>query len=322
MNTFDASYRGRILYVVIPCYNEEDALPETSKRLREKMNSLISAGQISESSRVMLVDDGSADRTWELICAMHKADRLFCGVKLSRNRGHQNALLAGLMTARYRSDFTISMDADMQDDIDAIDKMIVKYHEGYEIVYGVRSTRKKDKFFKRLTAEGYYKLLDSLGGEVVFNHADYRLMSKRALEALSNYGEVNLFLRGIVPMLGYKTDVVEYERGERIAGESKYPLKKMLSLASEGITSLSIKPLRAILALGGAAELVCFALLVLFIVQNFLGVAFGGWKILLLVVLFMSGLILLSIGIVGEYAGKIYLETKHRPPYFIEYIVE
>ncbi len=322
MNTFDASYRGRILYIVIPCFNEEDALPETAKRLREKMNSLISAGQISESSRVMLIDDGSTDRTWELICALHKADRLFCGVKLTRNRGHQNALLSGLMTARYRSDFTISMDADLQDDIDAIDKMIEKYHEGCEIVYGVRSSREKDKFFKRFTAEGYYKLLDSLGGEVVFNHADYRLMSKKALEALSNYGEVNLFLRGIVPMLGYKTDVVEYERGERIAGESKYPLKKMLSLAGEGITSLSIKPLRAIITLGGVTELVCLALLILFFVQSALGSAFVGWKILLLVVLFMGGLILLSIGIVGEYAGKIYLEIKHRPPYFIEYIVE
>ena len=322
MDILNANYRGNILYVVIPCYNEEEALPETVKRLREKMNSLIGAGLISESSRVMLVDDGSTDRTWELIRALHTADRLFCGVKLSRNRGHQNALLAGLMTARFRSDFTISMDADLQDDIDAMDDMIAKYREGCEIVYGVRSSRTKDGFFKRITAEGYYKLLSSLGGEVIYNHADYRLMSKVALEALSNYGEVNLFLRGIVPMLGYKTDVVEYERGERIAGESKYPLKKMLSLAEDGITSLSAKPLRAIIGTGGIAELACLVLLVLFVVQSFLGVAFEGWKILLLVLLFMGGLILISVGIVGEYVGKIYLESKHRPPYFIENIEE
>lgn len=322
MDTLNTSVRGGILYVVIPCYNEEDALPETVKRLREKMNSLISSGMISESSRVMLVDDGSSDRTWELICALRAADRLFCGVKLTRNRGHQNALLAGLMTARYRSDFTISMDADLQDDIDAMDAMIEKYHQGCEIVYGVRSSRDKDSFLKRLTAQGYYKLLSSLGGEVIYNHADYRLMSKVSLEALSNYGEVNLFLRGIVPMLGYKTATVEYERGARLAGESKYPLKKMLALAEDGITSLSSKPLRAIIGLGAVTELAFFVLLVLFIVQCVMGATFEGWKILLLVSLFMSGLILISIGIVGEYIGKIYLESKHRPPYFIENIVE
>lgn len=322
MDTLNSSNRGSTLYVVIPCYNEEEALPETVKRLREKMNELISDGTISDSSRVMLIDDGSADRTWEMINALHNADRLFCGVKLSRNRGHQNALLAGLMTARFRCDFTISMDADLQDDIDAMDEMIAKYKYGCEIVYGVRSSRENDSFFKRATAEGYYKLLSTLGGEIVYNHADYRMMSKTALEALSNYGEVNLFLRGIVPMLGYKTDIVEYERGERIAGESKYPLKKMLDLAEEGVTSLSVKPLRAIFRAGAAALLACLVLLIVFIVQSAVGIAFTGWKTLLLVMLLLGGLILISIGIVGEYAGKIYLETKHRPPYFIERIVE
>ena len=322
MDTVNSSNRGSTLDVVIPCYNEEEALPETVKRLREKMNELISDGTISDSSRVMLIDDGSADRTWEMINALHNADRLFCGVKLSRNRGHQNALLAGLMTARFRCDFTISMDADLQDDIDAMDEMIAKYKDGCEIVYGVRSSRENDSFFKRATAEGYYKLLSTLGGEIVYNHADYRMMSKTALEALSNYGEVNLFLRGIVPMLGYKTDIVEYERGERIAGESKYPLKKMLDLAEEGVTSLSVKPLRAIFRAGAAALLACLVLLIVFIVQSAVGIAFTGWKTLLLVMLLLGGLILISIGIVGEYAGKIYLETKHRPPYFIECIVE
>ena len=322
MDTLNSSNRGSTLYVVIPCYNEEEALPETVKRLREKMNELFSDGTISDSSRVMLIDDGSADRTWEMINALHNADRLFCGVKLSRNRGHQNALLAGLMTARFRCDFTISMDADLQDDIDAMDEMIAKYKDGCEIVYGVRSSRENDSFFKRATAEGYYKLLSTLGGEIVYNHADYRMMSKTALEALSNYGEVNLFLRGIVPMLGYKTDIVEYERGERIAGESKYPLKKMLDLAEEGVTSLSVKPLRAIFRAGAAALLACLVLLIVFIVQSAVGIAFTGWKTLLLVMLLLGGLILISIGIVGEYAGKIYLETKHRPPYFIECIVE
>lgn len=325
MNTLDAinnKSRGGILYLVVPCYNEEEALPETSRRLHEKMHSLIKSGKISEGSRVMLVNDGSSDRTWQLIKSLHEADKLFCGVCLSRNRGHQNALLSGLMTAKDRADVTISMDADLQDDIDAVDEMLDNYYEGCEIVYGVRCSREKDSFFKRFTAEGYYKLLDALGGEIVFNHADYRLMSKVALEALSQYGEVNLFLRGIVPMLGYKTGVVEYERGERIAGESKYPLKKMLSLAAEGITSLSIKPLRAILWSGVATLFTDFALLILFVIRLFAGLPFGSLRALLLVVLLMGGLILTSIGIIGEYIGKIYLETKHRPSFIIESIVE
>ena len=325
MNTLDQfnnEFRGSTLYVVVPCYNEEDALPETSRRLREKMHALIEKGTISENSRVMLVNDGSKDRTWQLIAALHEADKLFCGVCLSRNRGHQNALLAGLMTAKESADVTISMDADLQDDINAVDEMLEKYYQGCEIVYGVRSSREKDTFFKRFTAEGFYTLLSKLGGEIVFNHADYRLMSKTALEALSKYGEVNLFLRGIVPMLGYKTDTVEYERGERIAGESKYPLKKMLGLASEGITSLSAKPMRAILWSGVASLFADFVLLIIFIIQLCVGIPFSAWKILLIVMLLMGGLILTGVGIVGEYVGKIYLETKHRPLYIIESKVE
>lgn len=322
MDQFNNEFRGGTLYVVVPCYNEEEALPETSRRLREKMHSLIEKGTISENSRVMLVNDGSKDRTWQLITALNAADKLFCGVCLSRNRGHQYALLAGLMTAKDRAAVTISMDADLQDDIDAVDEMLEKYYQGCEIVYGVRSSREKDTFFKRFTAEGFYTLIAKLGGEIIFNHADYRLMSKTALEALSKYGEVNLFLRGIVPMLGYKTDTVEYERGERIAGESKYPLKKMLALAAEGITSLSAKPMRAILWSGVASLFADFVLLIIFLVSLCAGVPFTMSKVLLVVVLLMGGLILTGIGIVGEYVGKIYLETKHRPPYIIESIVE
>lgn len=322
MSTFEQHTRGNTLYIVVPCYNEEEALPETSRRLGEKMTGLVSRGLISQDSRVMLVNDGSSDRTWELICALHNDNPLFCGVCLSRNRGHQNALLAGLMTAKDRADVTVSMDADLQDDINAVDEMLKDYFEGCEIVYGVRSSREKDSFFKRFTAEGYYKLLAALGGEVVFNHADYRLMSKAALIALSQYSEVNLFLRGIVPMLGYQTSTVEYERGERIAGESKYPLKKMLALAAEGVTSLSAKPIRAILWSGVASLMADFVLLLVFIVQACCGIPFAGWRTLLLVVLLMGGLTLVGIGIVGEYVGKIYLEAKHRPPYFIQDIVE
>ncbi|MEG0876162.1 MAG: glycosyltransferase family 2 protein [Oscillospiraceae bacterium] len=322
MEDLNKTFRGNTLYLVIPCYNEEEALPETSRRLRAKMHSLIENGKISKDSRVLLVNDGSSDKTWQLISALHEADKLFSGVCLSRNRGHQNALVAGLMTARSRADVTISMDADLQDDINAIDEMLEKYYEGCEIVYGVRNSRETDTGFKRFTAEGFYKLLAGLGGEIVFNHADYRLMSRVALDAFSEYGEVNLFLRGIVPMLGYKTDTVEYSRGERIAGESKYPLKKMLGLAVEGITSLSAKPMRAILGCGVLSMVADFILLVVFIVQACLGGGFEGWKILLLTLLLIGGLLLLGLGIVGEYVGKIYLESKHRPRYFIEKVID
>ena len=310
--------RGSTLYIVVPCYNEEEALPETSKTLREKMHALMDRGLISEESRVMLVNDGSSDRTWELICKLHEADRLFCGVCLSRNRGHQNALLAGLMTAKDRADMTISMDADLQDDVNAVDEMLEKYYAGCEIVYGVRSAREKDTFFKRSTAEGFYKLVAKLGGEIVYNHADYRLMSKTALEALSEYSEVNLFLRGIVPMLGYQTGTVAYERGERVAGESKYPLKKMLSLAVEGITSLSAKPMRMIFWAGAGSLLTALVLLIVFLVQAGCGSAFTGTKLLVFLVILFGGLGLTGLGIVGEYIGKIYLETKARPRYRIE----
>ena len=322
MNLDSVSLRGNTLYIVVPCFNEEDALPITAKKLKSKMDELINLSLISKDSRIMFVNDGSKDKTWEIICQLHEADPLFCGISLSRNRGHQNALLAGLMTAKDRADFTISMDADLQDDINAVNEMVEKYLEGCEIVYGVRSSRKKDSFFKRFTAEGYYKILSKLGGEVVFNHADYRLMSKTALDALSQYNEVNLFLRGIVPMLGYKTAAVEYERGERVAGESKYPLKKMLALAGDGVSSLSAKPLRAALWTGVLSLFTVCILFVLFIVQACVGISFEPWKILLLCILLMGGFTLVALGIIGEYIGKIYLVSKHRPSYFIERIVE
>lgn len=314
--------RGSILYIVVPCYNEEEALPETSKILREKMRGLMDKGIISEESRVMLVNDGSSDHTWELICKLHNADKLFCGVCLSRNRGHQNALLAGLMTAKDRADITISMDADLQDDVNAVDEMLEKYYAGCEIVYGVRCSREKDTFFKRNTAQAFYKLIDGLGGEIVYNHADYRLMSKTALQALSEYGEVNLFLRGIVPMLGYQTGTVEYERGERVAGESKYPLKKMLSLAIEGITSLSAKPMRMIFWCGAGSLLTDLVLLIVFLIQAGCGSAFTGTKLLVFLVILFGGLGLTGLGVGGEYVGKIYLEVKHRPSFIIESIIE
>lgn len=322
MTALSNTRRGGRLYIVVPCYNEEEAIPETSRRLRLKMRTLIEEGMISEDSRVLLVNDGSNDETWLLIEKLHEADPLFCGICLSRNRGHQNALLAGLMIAKERADFTISMDADLQDDIDAIDKMIDQYYEGCEVVYGVRCSREKDNFFKRFTAEAYYKLLTKLGGDIVYNHADFRLMSKTALEALSNYNEVNLFLRGVVPMLGYKTASVEYERSERTAGESKYPLKKMLALATDGITSLSSKPIRFFLWSGAAATAACSILLIVFIVQAIGGNGFDIQKTILLLILLLGGLILLGTGVVGEYVGKIYLETKQRPKYFIQKILE
>lgn len=265
--------------MVIPCYNEQEVLPETSKRLKEKFNSLMSTGKIDEKSRIVFVNDGSRDETWKLIEELHKKDKLFSGINLSRNRGHQNALLAGLMTAKEHADMIISMDADLQDDIDAVDRMIDKYLEGYDIVYGVRSARKKDTFFKRYTAESFYKLINSMGGQLVYNHADYRLMSRRAVEALAMYKEVNLFLRGIMPMIGYKTTTVEYERGERYAGESKYPLKKMLAFAVEGITSLSVKPIRAIFILGLAVFLISIFAQIYVLAVYFKGAANAGWVI-------------------------------------------
>ena len=311
-----------ILYIVVPCYNEEEVLPETSRRLKEKLEALMAAGTISRESRVLFVNDGSKDKTWQLIEELHQSSPIFSGVDLSRNRGHQNALLAGLMTAKERCDMAISMDADLQDDIDAVDAMVEQYYAGCDIVYGVRSSRKKDTFFKRFTAEGFYRLMNSMGAETVFNHADYRLMSRRALEGLAQFKEVNLFLRGIVPMIGYRTAAVAYERGERFAGESKYPLKKMLSFAMEGVTSLSTKPIRFITGLGFVIFLVSILMLIYSIVRWAMGETIVGWASVICSVWAIGGLILLSLGVIGEYIGKIYLETKGRPRFLIREVLE
>ena len=314
--------RPNTLYIVVPCYNEEAVLPETSKRLRAKLESLMATGLVSKTSRVLFVNDGSKDNTWSIIQELHSQSPIFSGVDLTRNRGHQNALLAGLMTAKDRADMVISMDADLQDDVDAVDAMVEKYHAGCDIVYGVRSSRKTDTFFKRFTAEGFYRVMNALGAETVFNHADYRLMSKAALEGLSQFQEVNLFLRGIVPMVGYTSATVEYERGERFAGESKYPLKKMLAFAMEGITSLSTKPLRWITGLGFLIFFVSIVMLITFIVQWSLGMTVAGWASMVCSVWAIGGLILLSLGVMGEYIGKIYLETKARPRFLIREILD
>lgn len=306
------------LYLVIPCYNEEAVLPETASRLRQKLHTLMEAGQISRESKICFVDDGSKDHTWEQITALHREDPLFRGIRLSRNRGHQNALLAGLMTVRKECDAAISMDADLQDDIGAIDRMLEEYRQGYDIVYGVRSARKTDTAFKRTTALAYYKLLRAMGVEIVYNHADYRLMSRRALEGLEKFEEVNLFLRGIVPMVGYPSTQVYYERGERFAGQSKYPLKKMLSFAFEGITSLSVKPIRMICVLGVLVFGVSLIMLLYTLVRYLMGETIVGWASIAVSVWAIGGLQLLAIGVIGEYIGKIYLETKHRPRYIVE----
>lgn len=307
-----------VLYIVVPCYNEEEVLPETAKRLKAKLESLMERGRIAPESRAMFVNDGSRDRTWELIGELHRSDPIFSGVNLTRNRGHQNALLAGLMTARERCDAAISMDADLQDDIDAVDAMVDRYLEGCDIVYGVRSSREKDTFFKRFTAESFYRLMNALGAQTVFNHADYRLMSRRALEGLEQFREVNLFLRGVVPMIGYTTATVEYERGERFAGESKYPLKKMLAFAWEGITSLSTRPIRCVTALGALLLLAAVVMLIAFLAAG----ALTGWSGVLCSVWAVGGLILLCLGVIGEYIGKIYLETKQRPRFLIREVLD
>lgn len=306
------------LYIVIPCYNEEAVLAETSQRLNAKISKLQESGQIASDSRVILVDDGSKDRTWEIIQQLHEENRLFSGLKLSRNRGHQNALLAGLDSSRGKADAVISMDADLQDDINAIDGFLEKYNEGCEVVYGIRSSRKKDSFFKKSTAEGFYRLMNVMGAEVVFNHADYRLLSSRALESLFQFKEVNLFLRGLVPMVGYQSGKVYYERNERFAGESKYPLKKMLSFAFEGITSLSIKPIRMIITMGILMFFISMIMLIYFIVEHFMGYTVDGWTSLIISIWGIGGLQLLSIGVIGEYIGKVYLETKERPRFIID----
>lgn len=311
-----------ILYLVIPCYNEEAVLHETAKQLLEKMNSMFERGMISRESKIMFVNDGSKDKTWEIIEELHASNPIYSGVKLSRNKGHQNALLAGLMTAKEKADMTISLDADLQDDVDVIDQMVEKYYQGNDVVYGVRSARKTDTFFKKFTAQGFYKLMQAMGVEIVYNHADYRLMSKRAMEGLSQFKEVNLFLRGIVPLIGYKSDVVTYERHERFAGESKYPLKKMLAFATDGITSFSIKPIRLITTCGILIFAISLVMLLYFLIVHFMGRTVAGWTSMIVSIWAIGGLQLLAIGIVGEYIGKIYLETKGRPRFLIREILE
>lgn len=309
--------RKPVLYIVIPCYNEQEVLPVTAPVFRQKIRSLEAAGQIAPGSRVLLVDDGSRDRTWEIISELSKTDPVFQGLRLSRNRGHQNALLAGLMEAKELCDITVSIDCDGQDDSDAMDRMVREYLDGAEVVYGVRSRRDTDTFFKRTTAEGFYKVMKWMGAEVVFNHADYRLVSSKVLKEFSGFREVNIFLRGMIPLVGFKSTCVYYERRERIAGESHYPLKKMLALAFDGITSLSIKPIRMITTLGAMISGVAFALIVYALVSYFCGDVVSGWASTLIATCFLGGIQLVCLGVIGEYVGKIYLETKARPRYII-----
>ena len=306
------------MYVVIPCYNEEQMLPITAQALIKKFDELKAEGRIAQNSKVMFVDDGSKDKTWEIIQKLHEASPVFTGLKLSRNKGHQNALLAGLMTARNYADIVVSMDADLQDDINAIDGFLDKRAEGCDIVYGVRSSREKDTAFKRGTAQAYYKLLEHMGVEITYNHADYRLMSKRAIDALAEFKEVNLFLRGLVPMVGFKSDIVKYVRNERVAGESKYPLKKMLAFAIDGITSFSIKPIRLITTLGVGALCASALMIIWFIIGAVRGNTVSGWATIVISIWLFGGLILLGLGVVGEYIGKIYMEAKGRPRFRVE----
>ena len=308
---------NKILYVVVPCYNEEDVLAETTKRLCVKLENLIKDKKISEDSRVMYVNDGSKDKTWDLIEEYSRVHKLVTGICLSRNRGHQNALLAGLMTAKDYADVVISMDADLQDDIDAIDEMLDKYNDGCDVVYGVRKSRKKDSFFKKHTAQGFYKFMKFMGVDVVYNHADYRLTSKRVLENFQNFKEVNLFLRGMFPLVGFKSDTVYYDRGERFAGKSKYPLKKMLNFAWDGITSFSVRPIRFILIIGILIFFVSIGMTVYSIVRYCMHETVPGWAFLSCSIWMLAGVQMLSLGIIGEYVGKTYNETKARPRYII-----
>ena len=306
-----------ILYIVIPCYNEQEVLPITAPMFLQKINDLAAAGKISPESRVLFVNDGSKDRTWEIICDLAARDPHYAGICQSRNRGHQNAVLAGLMETKSRCDITISIDCDGQDDINAMDAMVDAYRDGCDVVYGVRSKRETDTFFKRFTAESFYKILNAMGAEVVFNHADYRLMSARALEEFARFKEVNLFLRGMVPLVGFKSTCVTYERHERIAGESHYPLSKMLALAFDGITSLSIKPIRFITGFGVFVALVSFIGVLWAVIEAALGLTVSGWASMTSIICFVSGVQLICLGVIGEYIGKIYLESKHRPRYII-----
>jgi len=311
------------LYIVLPCYNEEPVLPETSSRLRDKLSRMIDAGLVDSDSKILFVDDGSKDRTWEIIEALHSSDPLFSAIKLSRNKGHQNALLAGLITALDRADVTISMDADLQDDIECLDDFIHQYCDGCDVVYGVRDDRAKDTVFKRLSAQAFYRLLKIFGVNIVYNHADYRLMSKRALEGLASFREVNLFLRGIVPLIGYKSGVVKYARGERFAGESKYPLGKMLAFAWDGISSFSVQPMRLITILGIFTFIISLGfMLYSFIMAVLPNRTVPGWSTLMISIWLLGGLQLLALGVIGEYIGKIYSEVKDRPKYIIEKVLD
>jgi len=309
---------AKILYLVIPCYNEEEVLADTAGKLDKKMKELMAEGLIDVKSRIIFVNDGSMDLTWKIIEDLHNKDTLFGGINLTRNRGHQNALLAGLMTVKDDADIVISLDADLQDDINVFEEMLRKNNEGYDVVYGVRNDRKKDSFFKRHTAQMFYKLTSKLGGDLIYNHADFRLMSRRALEGLAQFEEVNLFLRGIVPLIGYPSTIVEYERKERLAGKSKYPLRKMMSFAIEGITSLSIKPMKFVTGMGIFVFLVSIAMMIYAFVSYFTGRVVAGWTSILISVWAIGGMVLLGLGIVGSYIGKIYLETKKRPRYIVE----
>ena len=306
-----------ILYIVVPCYNEEEVLPITAPQFLDKIHNLTERELISDESRILLVDDGSRDSTWDIIKSLSRQDAHFTGIRQSRNRGHQNAVLAGLMEAKEKCDITVSIDCDGQDDLDAMDKMVEKYLQGCEVVYGVRSDRSSDSFFKRFTAQAFYKLMKVMGAETVYNHADYRLLSARVLRELAEFQEVNLFLRGLIPLVGFQSDTVEYVRTVRLAGESKYPLKKMISLAMDGITSLSVKPLRLITGFGVVVAIVSFIGVIWAMVQAFLGNSVAGWASTTCIVCFVSGVQLISLGIIGEYVGKTYMEVKHRPKFII-----
>lgn len=307
-----------VIYIVVPCFNEQKVLPVTAPQFLQKINDLYIDGKISSESRILFVDDGSRDNTWETINSLAAVDEHYCGIKLSRNRGHQNALLAGLMEVADKCDAAISIDCDGQDDINAMDKMIEEYLSGSEIVYGVRSQRKSDTMFKRGTAQGFYRMLKAMGVEVVYNHSDYRLMSSRAIKALGEFREVNIFLRGMVPLVGFKSSCVEYARGSRVAGKSKYPLKKMISLALDGITSLSVKPIRIITAFGFLVSVLSVIGIIWSVVTALLGNSVVGWASTVSIICFLGGIQLLSLGVIGEYIGKIYLEVKNRPRYIID----
>ena len=311
-----------VLYIIIPCYNEQEVLPITAPLFLGKLQSLIQLGKISDQSRVLFVNDGSKDRTWEIITELSRQDEHFSGISQSRNRGHQNAVLAGLMEAKDRCDITISIDCDGQDDIDAMDEMVDAYQNGFDVVYGVRSSRRTDTFFKRFTAQSFYKFLAAMGAEVVYNHADYRLISSRVLQEFANFGEVNLFLRGLIPLVGFQSTTVSYSRAERMAGESHYPLKKMTALAFDGISSLSIKPIHLVTMIGFGVSALSFVGIIWTIAVTIFGKTVPGWASMTSILCFLGGIQIFSLGIIGEYIGKIYLETKARPRFIVEKLTE